>query len=350
MYRIGQLAVQLNISPFMVRSLTLEWKDWLSEEAGNPAELSDGRRAVRRYDDKDIETLQTIMQLKDEGLNDEEVKAHLKTLYDNDAKHTSQSVLEAGEDERLVPRHEGLGKSATLEEALQHVETKDVFFKAEVTEEEAQEENSPPMISYRIGQVAAHLDISPFKLRQLSQRFADWLSEAALPSDEATTDKVLEHDGPASHLYDDDDVEVLQTILELEEEGLSDDEIDEQLDEIYADMASLAVIDPQGNQALMTPAAMAVLGQALHQLSETQQALLNTQQSHRDLLSVVVKDAMSVKEENERLRKRLRMMEEEMARLKESDWNHRLALEERLNELAHQKEQKRSWWGRLRGE
>jgi DNA-binding transcriptional MerR regulator len=237
-----------------------------------------------------------------------------------------------------------LRKSATLEEALEHVETQDVFFKAEATEEEAQEENSPPMMSYRIGQVAAHLDISPFKLRQLSQRFADWLS------DEATTDKVLEHDRPASHLYDDEDVEVLQTILELEQEGLSDDEIDEQLDDIYADMASLAVIDPQGNQALMTPAAMAVLGQGLHQLSETQQALLNTQQSHRDLLSVVVKDAMSVKEENERLRKRLRMIEEEMARLKESDWNHRLALEERINELAHEKEQKRSWWGRLRGE
>lgn len=320
MYRIGQLAVQLNLPPSIVRSLTLEWKDWLSEEASNPALLEDGHRAVRRYNDQDVETLQMIVQLKGEGLNDEEVKAHLKALDDNHAEQ-SISVLEAGEYE--VPQYEGLAQGAMLEK----------------------EDSLPPIITYRIGQVAAQLDASPFKLRQLSRRFADWLSE------EATTPKVLENGRPASRLYDDEDVELLQTILDLEQEGLNDDEIEQQLEEMYADdTASLTVLEGQGNQALMSPTAMAVLGQALHQLSETQQALLNTQQSHRDLLSVVIKDAMSVKEENERLRKRLRMIEEEMGRLKESDWNHRLALEERLNDLERQKDQKRSWWNRLIGE
>ena len=314
MYRIGQLAVQLNLPPSIVRSLTLEWKDWLSEEASNPALLEDGRRAIRRYNEQDVETLQTIVQLKGEGLNDEQVKAHLEAFDDN-------PVLEAGEQERLAPRHEGLAQGATLEE----------------------EDNPPPIITYRIGQVAAQLDVSPFKLRQLSRRFADWLSE------EATTPKVLENGRPASRLYDDEDVELLQTILDLEQEGLNDDQIEQQLEEMYADdTASLTVLE--GQAQLMSPTAMAVLGQALHQLSETQQALLNTQQSHRDLLSVVIKDAMSFKEENERLRKRLRMIEEEMARLKESDWNHRLALEERLNDLERQKDQKRSWWNRLIGE
>jgi hypothetical protein len=96
-------------------------------------------------------------------------------------------------------------------------------------------------------------------------------------------------------------------------------------------------------------AAAAAIGQALQQISDTQQALLNSQQSQRDLLSVVINDAMALKDENDRLRKRLRTMEEELARIKESDMNYRLSLEERMNRVERESLEKKSWWSRLTG-
>ena len=197
---------------------------------------------------------------------------------------------------------------------------------------------------YRIGQVAAQLDISPSTLRRWSEHFVDWLSE------EATNPEQLENGRYAPRIYTDEDLEVLHTIQQLSQTGLTDEEIEEHLENSSEESTgTLAVRDQESTEVFMTRTAAAALGQALHQLSDTQQALLNSQQSHRDLLNVVINDAISLKKENERLRKRLRMLEEEMTRLKESDWNHRLTLEERLNELERTNQQKRSLWDRLMG-
>ena len=200
---------------------------------------------------------------------------------------------------------------------------------------------------YRIGQVAAQLDISPSMLRRWSERFAEWLSEDAINPQQ------LENGRYAPTTYNDDDLEVLQTIQELTQKGLSHDEIEAHLsngEEGDSDEESrLAIREGETPDLFMKRTAAAALGQALHQLNESQQALLNSQNAHRDLLNVVINDAMSLKQENERLRKRLRKLEEEMARLKESDWNHRLTLEERLNDLERHKDQKRSLWDRLVG-
>ena len=197
---------------------------------------------------------------------------------------------------------------------------------------------------YRIGQVAAQLDISPSTLRRWSEHFVDWLSE------EATNPEQLENGRYAPRIYTDEDLEVLHTIQQLSQTGLTDEEIEEHLENSSEESTgTLAVRDQESTEVFMTRTAAAALGQALHQLSDTQQALLNSQQSHRDLLNVVINDAISLKKENERLRKRLRMLEEEMTRLKESDWNHRLTLEERLNELERTNQQNRSLWDRLMG-
>lgn len=200
---------------------------------------------------------------------------------------------------------------------------------------------------YRIGQVAAQLDISPSTLRRWSERFAEWLSE------QVTNPQKLEDGRYAPITYDDNDLEVLQRIQELTQEAVSHEEIEAHLSKSQKgeqdEDSTLALREQEASDLFMKRTAAAALGQALHQLSESQQVLLNSQHSQRDLLNVVINDAMSLKKENERLRQRLRKLEEEMTRLKESDWNHRLALEERLNELERNKQDSRSLWDRLVG-
>jgi DNA-binding transcriptional MerR regulator len=199
-----------------------------------------------------------------------------------------------------------------------------------------------------MSQAAERLGIAKAMLRVLSARFAPLLSATAgaperLPNGRHTARK-----------YTENDVEVLATILQLRADGVSDDEIEAQLLETgEADENSpiaLTLREKAADEAwLAANPAAAAIGQAMRQLTETQQALLSTQHAQRELLSVVVNDALALKDENERLRKRLRRLEEEMNRLKESDWNHRLSLEERLNQVERQNTQKRSFWDWLRG-
>ena len=202
-----------------------------------------------------------------------------------------------------------------------------------------------------IKQVAEQLGVSQAMLRVLSARFSPVLSAVAGAPERMPNGR------HAPRKYSENDVEVIATILQLRSDGLSDEEIEEKLLESGEtdddSPVALTLREKAQDQAWLTanPAANA-LGQAMRQLTETQQALLSTQHAQRELLSVVVNDALALKDENERLRKRLRRLEEEMGRLKESDWNHRLSLEERLNQLERQKNndaERRSIWDWLRG-
>lgn len=198
---------------------------------------------------------------------------------------------------------------------------------------------------YRPGQVAADLNISPVQLKKLTDRFARLLSS------EATDPNTLENGRKATRGYTDADLATLNAILELQEQGMSDEVLEQHLlnipDETETPMAIVSNRDYDG--FLPPQAAAAAIGQALQQISDTQQALLNSQQSQRDLLSVVINDAMALKDENDRLRKRLRTMEEELSRIKESEMNYRLSLEERLNRVERDADDKKSWWSRLTG-
>lgn len=192
----------------------------------------------------------------------------------------------------------------------------------------------------RTGQVAAELDISPSTLRRWTERFASFLSESAVRNGRGSTRE-----------YTEDDLIVLTAINTMRERGWDDDAIEAALLSERARAQeqpqhhNLIRIEQGAQVELLQPSGAAALVQALRQLSETQQALLNSQQAQRDLLGVVVQDNFNLKEENARLRKRLRQLEEEVAQLKESDWNHRLSLEERLTQI----ERKKSWWDRLLG-
>lgn len=194
---------------------------------------------------------------------------------------------------------------------------------------------------YRPGQVAADLNISPAQLRKLTERFSRLLSDEAHPA--------LENGRRATRVYTDADVATLQVIVELQAQGISDAELEDRLNSALGNSpAPITVLTSGPNQEFLPPqAAVAAIGQALQQIGDTQQALLNSQQGQQTLLNVVVTDAIALKDENERLRKRIRTMEEEITRLKESEMNYRLSLEERINKIEREGEGRKSWWARL---
>ncbi len=198
---------------------------------------------------------------------------------------------------------------------------------------------------FRPGQVAADLNISPTQLRKLTERFARLLSE------EAANPETHDSGRRVSRTYNEADIATISAIIALQEQGMSDDELEQQLDAALSQgEKALTVVEGNGYDGFLPPhAAAAAIGQALQQIGDTQQALLNSQQSQRDLLSVVINDAMALKDENERLRKRLRTMEEEMSRIKESDLNYRLSLEERLNRVERDSSEKKSWIDKMLG-
>jgi DNA-binding transcriptional MerR regulator len=198
---------------------------------------------------------------------------------------------------------------------------------------------------YRPGQVAADLNISPVQLKKLTERFARLLSS------EASDPNTLENGRKANRTYTDADIATLNAILELQEQGMSDEALEQHMLNLPDEVETpLAIVSSREYDDMFPPqAAAAAIGQALQQISDTQQALLNSQQSQRDLLSVVINDAMAIKDENDRLRKRLRTMEEELSRIKESEMNYRLSLEERLNRVERETNDKKSWWSRLTG-
>ncbi|MDQ7030834.1 MAG: MerR family transcriptional regulator [Ardenticatenia bacterium] len=190
----------------------------------------------------------------------------------------------------------------------------------------------------RIGQVSVELDISPQTIRQWTERFAPFLSQAATQA----------------HRYSDEDVAILRRIRELHARGVEAEEIerhlqwrhDEEVEEGFvlarAEDDETAVSDPNGTTSV-------AIVHLLEHLDENQQTLLSTQLAMRDLLGLIVQDNIALKEENARLRKRLRVLEREVARLKEEDWNQRLSLKEQLNALRRELERHKPWWKRLFG-
>lgn len=188
----------------------------------------------------------------------------------------------------------------------------------------------------RIGQVAVELDVPPHTVRRWTERFAQFLSSEAAQS----------------YRYTEADIAVLHHICQLVARGLNEKEVEERLQawqNEQAATASLARTGPEEEAWAEPDGSAGALAYLLRHLDETQQAVLNTQLATRDLLGLVVQDNFNLKEENARLRKRIRALEREVARLKEDDWNHRLSLEERLAALERELERRRPWWKRLLG-
>jgi DNA-binding transcriptional MerR regulator len=92
--RPAKVARELGVSPSTLRRWSQQFGDFLSPEAGNPSLQSTGRIAHRRYDSTDVETLERVRSLMQEGLTAEEIRTRLvpdvapeaqpETVDDND--------------------------------------------------------------------------------------------------------------------------------------------------------------------------------------------------------------------------------------------------------------------------
>ncbi len=186
-------------------------------------------------------------------------------------------------------------------------------------------------------EVIAQLEISPSILRRWSNEFADFLSDSVGQSQGDGTDKRTQH------RYSDQDLETLITIKRLLAEGLSYVQVGKHLEAEHKRPASGEPLmeDEQSQVTALTPSlrespygsAVSVLADTLHSVADGQQLLLGSQQANRELLTVVLQDNFSLKEENVKLRDRMLEVERDVVEMRRVESMRREGLEVRLRRL-----------------
>jgi DNA-binding transcriptional MerR regulator len=192
---------------------------------------------------------------------------------------------------------------------------------------------------YRLpSEVAKQLQLSPSTLRRWSNEFSDYLTDAAGRPQSVSGGQT------AHRRYTDEDLETLMTIKGLLAEGLTYIQVGKRLealrmrqgaDEETADEGEeqVTALGPSLMDTSRIGPAVTVLADTLHTVADGQQLLLGSQQASRDLLSVVVQDNFSLKEENAKLRDRMLELERELAEIRRLDQAKRDAVEARLRKL-----------------
>ena len=75
--RPAEVSRELGVSPSTLRRWSQQFGDLLSPDAGHPGPQATGKTAHRRYSSTDVETLQRVRQLLQQGLTVEEVRGQL---------------------------------------------------------------------------------------------------------------------------------------------------------------------------------------------------------------------------------------------------------------------------------
>jgi len=191
-------------------------------------------------------------------------------------------------------------------------------------------------------EVSGQLQVSPSTLRRWSSEFADYLSATAGPT--------LTLTGQGTHRrYTDADVDTLKSVKDLLGEGMTYIQVCKRLDSVRlrqgtavvpgaaeAEGGPLAIFAaPVSDRGAVSPA-VAVLADTLHTVAEGQQLLLGSQQANRDLISVIVQDNFTLKEENAKLRDRMLELERDLAELRRQDDAQRQTIETRLEQVEAQ--------------
>jgi DNA-binding transcriptional MerR regulator len=169
-------------------------------------------------------------------------------------------------------------------------------------------------------EVASRLELSPSTLRRWSEEFSEFLSPEANSSE-----------GRQHRRYSDEDLATLITVKGLMTEGLTYDQVRQRLSELGASQ------EPDGPSSMVTTdaalplaPAMTFLADTLHNVADSQQAVLNSQSANRELLGVVLQDNFNLKEENTRLRERMLEMERQIAQLRRDEEARRESLRSEL--------------------
>lgn len=200
---------------------------------------------------------------------------------------------------------------------------------------------------YRLpNEVATQLQVSPSTLRRWSNEFADYLSDAAGRPHLAAGGQM------AHRRYTDEDLEVLMNVKALLAEGQTYIQVARRLEALRMGQTSddAPAEDETGTVTALGPSlldtspvapAVTVLADTLHTVADGQQLLLGSQQANRDLLTVVVQDNFSLKEENAKLRDRMLEMERELAEIRRLDASRREAMEARIHRIEERLHQPR---------
>jgi DNA-binding transcriptional MerR regulator len=177
-------------------------------------------------------------------------------------------------------------------------------------------------------EMASRLEVSASTLRRWTEEFTEFLSEEARSTDAGQP-----------HRYTNEDLTTLITVKGLMTEGLGYDQVRQRLGEMRAEQG-----DGSGSQVASQPMlamapAVAFISDTLHNVADSQQAVLNSQAANRELLGVVLQDNFNLKEENVRLRERMLELERQMAQVGREQETRREALraelESRVQDIQH---------------
>lgn len=203
----------------------------------------------------------------------------------------------------------------------------------------------PDQTIQSFSEVTELLDVAPGTLRRWIQRFGEFLESTASDADSR---------------FSASDVETLSIIRGLLAEGNTYEQIAHRLNVLHAS-APVAREDTTMQPIVQSGAASfpQAIGDLIYTMSDTQQAILNSQGALRDLMGVVVQDNFNLKEENRKLRERILEIERVLAEYQRREETRKERLESRLRALegtlgalqqqvAHwvqlQRERRRGWF------
>jgi regulator of replication initiation timing len=196
---------------------------------------------------------------------------------------------------------------------------------------------------YSALEVAHHLQIAPETLYEWCGLFGALLTAKVEGGSDAETSDPEASSAEAAPSFGQADVAVLQTVQLLLEQGYDPEQIRDRLkpkrfapslaEEERAESHALtpAVVEADaGARLLATGQSVADL---LGAIAGSQQAVLNSQSSMRDMVSVVVQDNFSLKDENRKLRERMLELERALAEYQRREETRKERMEARMRAM-----------------
>lgn len=204
---------------------------------------------------------------------------------------------------------------------------------------------------YSATEVAYHLQVTPDVLHSWNQRFARFLSV---------------HANGQEPRYTNADVAALVMVQKLLEQGFDDQQVSDRLTPkrlVRDETPKVGLNSDQGRELVETKATLLpqALGDILSTIANSQQSVLNSQTTVREVMGVVVQDNFNLKEENRKLRERMLELERSLAEYQRREETRKERLESRLRalegtvaalqqqlaqvvQMQRQTQRKRGWW------
>jgi len=204
--------------------------------------------------------------------------------------------------------------------------------------------------AFTFAEVAHHLQVAPDTLRQWNLRFGKFM----------VSDMTV-----ADPYYSSADVAALITVQKLLEQGFDDEAVSDQLTPkrlqiIRAESISLTPDQRRLLKEEATALLPHVVSDMLSTIANSQQTVLNSQSSMREVVGVVVQDNFNLKDENRKLRDRMLEIERALAEYQRREETRKERMESRLRALEStvgalqqqvaqliqlQRQRRRGWFG-----